>query len=100
MTNHKLTFAAALALIAFPSLAEAQRSAGFDAIAPRMQDFVDKGEAAGVVTLIATKDRILHLNAVGKTDMAKDRRMQTGDIFWIASMTKPITAVCIAVLAD
>jgi len=26
--------------------------------------------------------------------------MQTDDVFWIASMTKPITAVCIAILAD
>ncbi|HYP05731.1 MAG TPA: serine hydrolase domain-containing protein [Bryobacteraceae bacterium] len=65
-----------------------------------MQQFVDKGEAAGVVTLIATKDRILHLNAVGKSDLAEDRRMRADDIFWIASMTKPVVAVSIAMLAD
>jgi CubicO group peptidase (beta-lactamase class C family) len=65
-----------------------------------MQEFVDKGEISGVVTLIATRDRIIHLNAVGKTDIAKERKMRTDDIFWIASMTKPITAVCIAILAD
>src|SRR5690348_13033341 len=72
----------------------------FAAIAPQMQQFVDKGEAAGIVSLIATKDRILHLNAVGKTDLAKPRKMRTNDIFWIASMTKPIATVCIAILAD
>jgi CubicO group peptidase (beta-lactamase class C family) len=72
----------------------------FAAIAPQMQQFVDKGEAAGIVSLIATKDRILHLNAVGKTDLAKPRKMRTNDIFWIASMTKPVAAVCIAILAD
>ena len=72
----------------------------FSAIAPRMQQFVEKGEAAGIVTLIATKDRILHLNAVGKSDLSKDRAMRTDDIFWIASMTKPIVAVCIGMLAD
>ena len=65
-----------------------------------MQEFVDKGEAAGVVTLIATKDRVIHLSAAGKTDLAKDRKMRTDDIFWIASMSKPITSVCIAILAD
>jgi CubicO group peptidase (beta-lactamase class C family) len=54
----------------------------------------------GAVTLIATKDRILHLNAVGKSDQAGDRKMRTDDIFWIASMSKPITAVCIAILAE
>jgi len=72
----------------------------FAAIATRMQAFVDKGEAAGVVTLVATKDRILYVGAVGKSDLAKDRKMRTDDIFWIASMSKPITAVCIAILAD
>lgn len=83
-----------------PGLPLAQQADRFAAVAPRMREFVDKGEIAGVVTLIATPDRIIHLSAVGKTDMAKDRKMQTDDIFWIASMTKPITAVCIAILAD
>ena len=73
-------------------------SAGkFDLIAPRMQAFVDKGEAAGIVTLLATKDKVLHLAAVGKTDLAGSRHMRTDDIFWIASMSKPITAVSIAI---
>jgi CubicO group peptidase (beta-lactamase class C family) len=81
-------------------LLRAQPADRFAAIAPRMQEFVDKGEAAGVVTLIATRDRILHVGAVGKTDLAKDRKMRTDDIFWIASMSKPITSVCIAILAD
>ena len=81
-------------------LLRAQPADRFAGIAPRMQEFVDKREAAGVVTLIATRDRVIHLAAVGKTDMAKDRKMKTDDIFWIASMSKPITAVCIAILAD
>jgi CubicO group peptidase (beta-lactamase class C family) len=72
----------------------------FAAIAPRMQEFVDKGEVAGVVTLLATKDRVIHLGAVGRTDLAKDRKMRPDDIFWIASMSKPVTSVCIAILAD
>ena len=65
-----------------------------------MQEFVDKGEAAGVVTLIATKDRILHLGATGKADLAKDRKMKTDDLFWIASMSKPLTSVSVAILRD
>jgi CubicO group peptidase (beta-lactamase class C family) len=65
-----------------------------------MQAFVDKGEVAGVVTLVATKDSIVHLSAVGKSDLAKGRAMQTDDIFWIASMTKPIVAVAVAMLVD
>ena len=72
----------------------------FAAVAPRMQEFVDKGEVAGVVTLLATKDRVIHLGAVGRTDLTKDRKMRPDDIFWIASMSKPVTSVCIAILAD
>jgi CubicO group peptidase (beta-lactamase class C family) len=89
----------AVAVLA-PLLVVAQQANRFAAVAPRMQEFVDKGEAAGVVTLIATKDRVIHLSAAGKTDLAKDRKMRTDDIFWIASMSKPITSVCIAILAD
>ena len=89
-----------LGIVVTPGLVLAQQADRFAAVAPRMQEFVDKGEIAGAVTLIATRDRIFHLGAVGKTDIAKGRKMQTDDIFWIASMTKPITAVCIAILAD
>ena len=65
-----------------------------------MQAFVDKGEVAGVVTLLATRDKILHLGAAGRSDTATGRKMRTDDIFWIASMSKPITAVAIAILVD
>ena len=98
MRIHKIV---AVLVLGFVGTAGLLRGADrFAAIAPRMQAFVDKGEAAGVVTLVATKDRILYVGAVGKSDLAKDRKMRTDDIFWIASMSKPITAVCIAILAD
>jgi CubicO group peptidase (beta-lactamase class C family) len=78
----------------------AQSAAPFAAVAPAVQTFVDKGEVSGVVTLIATKDRVIHLEAVGKSDLATGRAMRTNDLFWIASMTKPIVAVCIGILVD
>jgi CubicO group peptidase (beta-lactamase class C family) len=78
----------------------AQPADRFAAVAPRMQQFVDKGEAAGIVTLVAHQDRILYLGAVGKTDLASGRKMRTDDLFWIASMSKPLTAVCIGILVD
>ena len=84
------TLASWLGIVVAPGWLPAQQADRFAAVAPRMQEFVDKGEIAGVVTLIATRDRIIHLGAAGKTDMAKDRKMQTDDIFWIASMTKYI----------
>ena len=91
---------ALFSLVAAHTLLLAQQADRFAGVAPRMQEFIDKGEASGIVTLIAGKDRILHIGAAGKTDMDGARKMRTDDIFWIASMSKPITAVCIAILAD
>ena len=65
-----------------------------------MQAFVGRGEVAGVVTLLATKDTVLHLGAVGHSDVGAGRKMKTDDIFWIASMSKPVTAVAVALLVD
>ena len=89
-----------LAVLCSSLVVRTQSAGRFSAVAPAMQAFVDKGEIAGVVTLVATKDTILHLAAVGKSDLASGRRMRTDDMFWIASMSKPITAVCIGILVD
>ncbi|MCM3878617.1 MAG: beta-lactamase family protein, partial [Vicinamibacterales bacterium] len=93
----RLVLLAVLLLIPASGLKSAAR---FDGVRPRMQEFVDKGEISGVVTLIATPAGVIHLSAVGKADLATDRKMRTDDIFWIASMSKPITAVCIGILVD
>lgn len=65
-----------------------------------LQPFVDGSEISGAVALIADADRVLHVSAVGKSDLSTGRAMRTDDLFWIASMTKPITAVCVAMLAE
>ena len=92
--------AAALSL-ALTAPAHAQlapdRFAGMEAA---VQPFVDQGEIAGAVMLVADKDRVLHLSAVGKSDLASGRAMKTDDLFWIASMTKPVAAVAVAILVD
>lgn len=80
--------------------APATDSAKLATIPSQMQKFVDDSTVSGVLTLVATKDRVLHLAAVGKSDLASGREMKTDDLFWIASMTKPITGVCIGMLVD
>jgi CubicO group peptidase (beta-lactamase class C family) len=72
----------------------------FAAVPTTQQPFVDQGEITGAVMLVADRDRVLHLSAVGVSDLATGRKMETNDIFWIASMSKPVTAVCVAILAD
>ena len=53
-----------------------------------------------MVTLVATRDGVAHLGAVGKADLATNRAMHGDALFWIASMTKPITSVAILMLQD
>ena len=69
-------------------------------IAARMQQFVDKKQIAGAVTLVAWRGQIVHLEAVGQQDIENARPMQKDSLFAIASMTKPITATAIMILVD
>jgi CubicO group peptidase (beta-lactamase class C family) len=66
----------------------------------RMQAFVDQGEIAGAVTVIGRKDAVLSLEAVGSQDLEARRPMPKDALFRIASMTKPVTALGVMILAD
>ena len=48
------------------------------AISERMRPFVDDREIAGAVTLVATPDRIVHLDAIGKADIAAEQADAAG----------------------
>lgn len=65
-----------------------------------IQPFLEDQSISGAVTLIANKGEIVHFNAQGFSDLSDFKPMKTGDLFWIASMTKPITGVAIMMLAD
>ncbi|HWN94249.1 MAG TPA: serine hydrolase domain-containing protein, partial [Methylomirabilota bacterium] len=66
----------------------------------RMSQFVDSNIISGAVTLVARHGEIAELDAVGFSDLATRRKLRTDDLFWIASMTKPITAVAVLMLQD
>jgi CubicO group peptidase (beta-lactamase class C family) len=69
-------------------------------IAAALQPFVESGSIAGAVTLVADKDRILALDAVGYADLGAKKPMHTNSLFWIASESKPITAAAFMILVD
>lgn len=69
-------------------------------VADVLRPYVERHELAGAVTLVASKDKFLSLEAVGYADIAADKSMQTDAIFWIASMSKPITATAVMMLVD
>ncbi len=71
-----------------------------DQIPVRMKHFVDQGAAAGVVTLVSRHGRIAEFDAEGMADIESHRPMRKDTIFQIMSMTKPVTAVGIMMLAE
>src|ERR1700689_3117464 len=49
-------------------------------------------EIPGVVAMAATAKEVVYQGAYGKRDLSKDDAMTVDSVFWIASMTKAITA--------
>jgi CubicO group peptidase (beta-lactamase class C family) len=70
------------------------------AISAAMSEAIEKGEISGAVTLVVTKDKILHCDATGLADIAQKQPMTAESLFWIASMTKPVTAAAVLMLQD
>lgn len=78
----------------------AQNRAILDAIPKRMQEFISSNTVAGTVTLVAKGRDILEFDAVGMADLEASHPMQKDTIFQIMSMTKPVTAIGIMMLAE
>src|SRR5438105_12730106 len=64
-----------------------------------MRGYVERGEPAGVVTLLSRHDD-LHVEAIGAQDLDTGAPMRRDTIFRIASMTKPISAAAAMILVE
>src|SRR5579872_6570494 len=99
--NSNLTFSkfplVAFLAAAIPAFAETPTLPGVGAA---MQEMIAKNEIAGAVTMVVTTNRILHLECTGFADVAAKRPMKPDTLFWIASMTKPVTATAVLMLQD
>ncbi len=65
-----------------------------------LQGYVDSGDIPGAVTVIATKDKVLQIDCAGYADVETKRPMTPDTVFWMASQTKPVTAVAVMMLVD
>ena len=70
------------------------------AVAEKMKEAVAQNEIAGAVTLVANKDKILHLDATGFADLTAQAPLSRDSLFWIASMSKPVTGVAVLIMQD
>jgi len=85
---------------AFALAAEPAAEPGNPAIRAAIQKFIDAQDISGAVTVVAAKDKLLAVDTIGLADIAKKKPMEPDSLFWIASMTKPLTAVSILMLQD
>jgi CubicO group peptidase (beta-lactamase class C family) len=58
------------------------------------------GLVPGAVVAIAKGGKLAYLQAIGFQDRARTTAMKTNSIFWIASMSKPVTSVAAMILVD
>ncbi len=65
-----------------------------------MSEAVDSGWIVGGLAFIQKDNKVIYNKAFGYSDKASQKKMQTTDIFRIASQTKAITSVAIMMLYD
>lgn len=71
-----------------------------DGITAELRALIAEKQIPGAVSIVATRDHVLHACVVGEADVASHRPMTMDTMFWIASMTKPITGCAIMALVD
>src|SRR4051794_14337813 len=65
-----------------------------------VQRYVDRGDIAGAVSLVARHGRVVYLDTAGMMDREAAKPMKPDAIFRIASMTKPITTLAAMMLYE
>ncbi|MBI4903453.1 MAG: beta-lactamase family protein [Acidobacteria bacterium] len=69
-------------------------------IAARMKAYVDRGELAGVVTLVSRHGITAAHDASGWADVEQKKAMRPDSIFQIMSMTKPVCGTAVMMLVE
>ena len=62
--------------------------------------YVDGGSLPGFITQVYRRGELVHSGLAGQMDLERDKPMREDAIFRIYSMTKPITAVALMMLAE
>ncbi|MEE2776662.1 MAG: serine hydrolase domain-containing protein [Acidobacteriota bacterium] len=71
-----------------------------DRLSSAMQQIVDRGELAGITTMVARHGKLVHTGTFGQQNIEDGTAMAADSIFRIHSMTKPITGVALMMLYE
>jgi len=72
----------------------------FNVVDEVLRQAADTKEVPGVVAVAANSDGVIYEGAFGKRDLAKGTDMTADSVFWIASMTKALTATAAMQLVE
>jgi methyl acetate hydrolase len=72
-------------------------SAAIDSV---LREAAESGQVAGVVAMAANADGTTYEGAFGRRSVAEDAKMTMDTVFWIASMTKAVTAAACMQLVE
>ena len=64
------------------------------------QHWVDSGKLPGLLTMVARRGKIVHLNTCGMADVKREVRVAPDTIYRFYSMTKPLTSTAIMMLYE
>jgi CubicO group peptidase (beta-lactamase class C family) len=100
-SSHLAALLVAALYIAVPVFgADKPKTAASGGMAAALQPYVDNHNLAGAVTLVASPEKVLDIETVGYSDIAAHQPMRPDSLFWIASMSKPITTAAFMMLVD
>ena len=71
-----------------------------DRLSEAMQAYIEEGELAGAVVLVARRGRIAYLEAFGRRDIASNASMRNDAIFRIASQSKALVSTGVLLLQE
>ena len=75
-------------------------SAALEQFTEGLRDEVDKGQLAGIVTMVSRHGKLIQKDTYGYQDLENGIPMQEDSIFRIFSMSKPITGVAMMMLYE
>jgi CubicO group peptidase (beta-lactamase class C family) len=74
-----------------------QRLGRLDAV---LQEYVDQGRIAGMASVVTRGGKLVHFGTYGKMDVEKNLPMRKDVILRMASMSKAVTTVAVAILLE
>lgn len=100
MHRTALSLAPVLGLALFIASPNAKDAPKSQALAPALQPFVDNHTISGAVLMVSSPEKVLALETVGVSDLKTKEPMRADAMFWIASMTKPMTAMALMMCVE